>query len=106
MYYNIFVSTRIIDPEGHGMPGLQKVNPDHNKKYKKNYGAHKPGMTVQEVSAYYSNWANDYEKVYPINPHLPSGTFHPFFLPVCLNLRGGHQTGFGIQVQKEWGAEG
>ena len=22
------------------------------------------------------------------------------FLPICLNLRGGHQTGFGIQVQR------
>ena len=25
--------------------------------------------------------------------------FDPFFLPIRLNLRRGHQTGFGIQVQ-------
>ena len=27
----------------------------------------------------------------------------PFFLPIRLNLRGGHQTGFGIQVQRGGG---
>ena len=26
-------------------------------------------------------------------------SFSVFFLPIRLNLRGGHQTGFGIQVQ-------
>lgn len=45
-----------------GIPGLSKVNPDHNTKYKKNYGAHRPGMTVQEVAEYYTSWAQDYEK--------------------------------------------
>ena len=29
--------------------------------------------------------------------------FFSFFHPVRLNLRGGHQTGFGIQVQLEGG---
>ena len=28
------------------------------------------------------------------------------FLPVRLNLRVGHQTGFGIQVQRGWGGGG
>ena len=34
--------------------------------------------------------------------------FFSFFLPVRLNLRGGHQTGFGIQVQRVrgWGGGG
>ena len=29
--------------------------------------------------------------------------FLSFFLPIRLNLRGGHQTGFGIQVQRGGG---
>ena len=29
-----------------------------------------------------------------------------FFLPIRLNLRGGHQTRFDIQVQREWGGGG
>ena len=33
-------------------------------------------------------------RLQPENQHL----FLSFFLPVRLNLRGGHQTGFGLQV--------
>ena len=34
---------------------------------------------------------------------LYNSKFLSFFLPIRLNLRGGHQTGFGIQVQRGGG---
>ena len=45
------------------IPGFSKVDPDQTTKYKKNYGAHKSGMSVKEVADYYTSWAKDYEKV-------------------------------------------
>ena len=74
----ILVLTRNTVPDD-DIPGLQKVNPDHNTKYKKNYGAHKQGMTVQEVAEYYSSWAADYEKVHLyVNSLVTNGLSHPY----------------------------
>ena len=62
-------------------------------------------FTFLHIWAWRPSWSCDQDHLSKLSfPHTIE-LYFSFFPPIRLNLRGGHQTGFGIQVQRGGGGD-